>query len=307
MNYQSDSFWKRIQDYLPLHNRITPETEPLEYFIDIEKCNIHIDHYKVEQPKARLVLFHGIGGNGRLLSFIAVPLMKSGYEVICPDLPPYGYSRYAGTITYDLWVRYGVEIVRYFQQDNIPMFLFGLSAGGLLAYQVANACGNIRGIMATCILDLRNRSIIKQITRSPLIATIGNALLPIGSKIAGSMKIPMKMVVNMKAIANDTQLVKLLMKDKRTSGARVPLAFMQSMLHPVLQTEPEDFTACPFLLVHPGDDRWTDIRLSRLFYDRLACEKELHVLEGAGHFPVEATALKQLENVCINFLGKHVV
>jgi len=74
VNYQSDSFWKRIQDYLPLHNRITPETEPLEYFIDIEKCNIHIDHYKVEQPKARLVLFHGIGGNGRLLSFIAVPL-----------------------------------------------------------------------------------------------------------------------------------------------------------------------------------------------------------------------------------------
>lgn len=175
MNYQSDFFWKRIQDYLPVYNRLTPETEPLEYFICIQNGSIHIDHYKVEQPKARIVLFHGIGGNGRLLSFIAVPLMKNGYEIICPDLPPYGYSKYKGTVTYDLWVKYGVEIVRSFQRDDIPIFLFGLSAGGMLAYQVANECDNIRGIMVTCILDFRDKYVMKQTARSPFIAIIGNA------------------------------------------------------------------------------------------------------------------------------------
>jgi hypothetical protein len=42
-----------------------------------------------------------------------------------------------------------------------------------------------------------------------------------------------------------------------------------------------------------------------MFYDRLACEKELHILEGAGHFPVEKKGLIQLEKVCVDFLGKH--
>ena len=305
MSYQSDSSWKRIQESLPMHNRITPETEPQEYYINIQNGKIHIDHYKTERPKARLILFHGIGGNGRLLSFIAVPLMKNGYEVISPDLPPYGYSRYEGTITYDLWVKCGVEIVRYFQQDDVPVFLFGLSAGGMLAYQVANECENIKGIMLTCILDLGNKHIVQKTARNPFITAIGNALLPVVCKVAGSMKIPMKMVVNMKAISNNEQLTELLMEDKKTSGARVPLAFIHSLLNPVIKIKPEDFTACPFLLVHPGDDHWTDIELSRMFYDRLACEKELHILEGAGHFPVEKKGLIQLEKVCVDFLGKH--
>lgn len=305
MNYQNDSFWKSIQGYLPSYNRLSHETEPSEYFICVQNGKMHIDHYKVENPKARIILFHGVGGNGRLLSFIAVPLMKSGYEVVCPDMPPYGYSQYKGVVTYDLWVKCGAEIVNSFQQDNVPVFLFGLSAGGMLAYQVANECEDISGIIATCILDQRNKYVTKQTARSPVLAVIGNALIPVAGKIAGSIKIPMKMVVNMKAITNNQQLAEILMKDKRSSGTIVPLAFIQSMLHPVIKTEPEAFTACPFLLVHPGDDRWTDIKLSRLFYDRLSCEKELHILDGAGHFPIEEAGLKQLEKVCADFLGKH--
>ena len=304
-NYQSDHFWRSIQDYLPLDNRITPETEPIEYYLDIQNFKIHIDHYKIEQPKARLVLFHGVGGNGRLLSFIAVPLLANGYEVICPDLPLYGYSQYEGTITYDLWVKCGVEIVKSYQKDNVPMFVFGLSAGGMLAYQVANECENIRGIMATCILDQRDPYVTRRTARNQLFAVIGNALISCTYKLVGSIKVPMKMVANMKAIANNKQLALLLMKDKKSSGAWVPLAFIHSMLHPIIKTEPENFTACPFLLVHPGDDRWTDIKLSRLFYDELACEKELHILEGAGHFPIEETGLRQLVKVCVDFLVKH--
>lgn len=307
MNYQSDPFWRSLQTYLPVDNRISPEAEPAEYFLDICNCRIHIDHYKVEQPKARLVLYHGVGGNGRLLSFIAVPLMKNGYEVICPDLPLYGYTQYEGPVTYDIWVKCGVKIAKSFQQDQVPMFLFGLSAGGMLAYQVASECDNIRGVMTTCILDQRNKYVTKQTARSPFIASMGNVLYSITRRFAGSIKVPMKMVANMKAITNNPELAELMMKDKKSSGVSVPLAFVHSMLHPSIKIEPEDFTACPFLLVHPGDDRWTDISLSQLFYDRLACEKELHILEGAGHFPIEEQGLKQMEKVCVAFLSKYTV
>ena len=303
MNYQNDDFWRKIQEYLPLNNRLSAENQPLEYFIPVQNGRIHIDHYKVEQAKARIVLFHGVGGNGRLLSFIAIPLMRNGYEVVCPDLPLYGYSQYEGTVTYDLWVKCGIEIVEHFQEDKMPIFLFGLSAGGMLAYQVANECQNIRGIMASCILDQRNKDVTRQTARSPFIAVIGNSLLSITHKIAGPIKLPMKMVANMKAIANDRQLAELLMKDRKSSGARVPLAFLYSMLHPIIKIEPEDFTICPFLLLHPGDDRWTNIKLSRLFYDRLACDKEIHILDGAGHFPIEEKGLKQLEKACVDFLN----
>jgi len=305
VNYTNDSSWKELQEFLPIKNRLNSNNLPQEYFLDVENIKVHIDHYKPQNPKAKIILFHGVGGNGRLLSFIALPLAKNGFEVICPDLPLYGYTEYKGVITYDIWVDYGAKIVKIFQNDNLPVFLFGLSAGGMLAYQIANKCSDIRGIIATCILDQRNKYIAKQTSRNPLIGVVGSALISATHKLLGSFRVPMKMVANMKAIANDKNLAKLLMKDKRSSGASVTLSFVFSMLNPVIEIEPEDFTMCPFLLVHPEKDRWTDISLSKLFFDRLACVRELRVLEGAGHFPVEQQGLKQLEKYCINFLNQH--
>lgn len=305
MTYQNDPFWKKVQAYLPPENRLTSDNLPKEYFISVNDANIHIDHYQTDKPKARIVLFHGVGGNGRLLSFIALPLMRHGYDVVCPDMPLYGYTQYKGTVTYDDWIDCGAAIVRHYQQDTVPMFLFGLSAGGMLAYQVADECSDIRGIMVTCVLDQRNPDVTRQTAVSPFIAAVGNVLISAVHKIAGALKVPMKMVANMKTIANDKQLAGLLMKDRKSSGARVPLAFIYSMLHPDIKTEPERFDGCPFLLVHPGDDRWTDIKLSKLFYDRLACEKKLKMLDGAGHFPIEEKGLKQLEQICVDFISTH--
>lgn len=306
MDYRDDHFWEMVQSYLPLENRLSADGFPQEYFIDIQNMKVHIDHYKVQNPKARIILLHGVGGNGRLLSFIAVPLMRNGFEVICPDLPLYGYTEYQGTITYDTWVNCGTAIVNEFSHDALPVFLFGLSAGGLLAYQIATHCPEVKGILATCILDQRNRYITMQTASNAYIAVIGNMLISATYKLIGSLTVPMKMVANMKEITNDHTLAELLMKDKKSSGARVPLAFIHSMLHPVIDIEPENFTMCPFLLVHPGDDRWTDISLSRLFFDRLACEKEIQILEGAGHFPIEHKGLQQLEKYCVEFINGYL-
>ena len=98
MRCSNTSSWKKVQEYLPEKSRLTESCLPDEYFVGIGRFGIHIDHYRVKEPKARIILFHGVGGNGRLLSFIAVPLMKQGYEVICPDLPLYGMTEYYGTV-----------------------------------------------------------------------------------------------------------------------------------------------------------------------------------------------------------------
>lgn len=68
--------------------------------------------------------------------------------------------------------------------------------------------------------------------------------------------------------------------------------------------EPEDFTACPVLLAHPGVDRMTDIALSRRFFDRLAAPKRMVVLDGASPKPTEHPGIDQLEAAVLEFLGE---
>lgn len=190
--------------------------------------------------------------------------------------------------------------------SNLPLFLFGLSAGGMLAYQIANKCANINGLMVTCILDQRNITVTKNTASNPLFGRIAKPFIAMVQSVAGNIKIPMKWIGNMRAIVNNKELAALLMEDKKSSGAMVPLSFIHTMLNPVIEVEPENFDRCPVLLVHPGDDHWTDIELSNLFYNRLGCKKQTVILDGAGHFPIEELGLKQMERSCIEFLKQHL-
>ena len=76
------------------------------------------------------------------------------------------------------------------------------------------------------------------------------------------------------------------------------------MLNPNIEIEANNFMKCPVLLVHPEKDYWTDVSLSRLFFDKISAEKELRLLHGAGHFPIEENGLKQLEEYCIAFMNR---
>ena len=134
VTYHSDTTWPQFQEYLPEENRLTPQAMPDEYYLHTYGgWEIHVDRYRPQvfaaadavddgdsrasdvapeepaagralavdaEPKGRVVIFHGTGGNGRLMSFIAVPLARAGYEVVCPDLPLYGLTRYTGDILY---------------------------------------------------------------------------------------------------------------------------------------------------------------------------------------------------------------
>ena len=55
------SSWKKVQEYLPEKSRLTESCLPDEYFVGIGRFGIHIDHYRVKEPKTRIILFHGVG------------------------------------------------------------------------------------------------------------------------------------------------------------------------------------------------------------------------------------------------------
>lgn len=303
--YKNDQTWREVQKYLPSQNRLSSETEPKECFLELNDGNcIHIDIYSAVDPKATIILFHGVGGNGRLLSFLALPLFNSGYKVICPDMPLYGYSEYKGTVNYDTWVENACEIAEHYTKEKLPVFLFGLSAGGMLAYQTACQVSAIRGVLVTCILDQRLQSVREKTAANPLLVRLGLPVTAKLRKVIPRFRIPMKWVANMKTIVNNKELAKLLMADKKCSGAKITLDFLYTMLHPRITIEAKDFTI-PFALFHPENDLWTPISLSHLFYDNLKCEKEMHLLTGAGHFPIEEQGLEALSEKSIAFIEKY--
>ncbi len=304
--YEKDIIWRRIQQYLPADNRLNDRNVPHEEWIPFGKNTIHIDRYGANEPKGVIVIFHGVGGNGRLLSFIAQPLNRAGYEVICPDLPLYGHSVCRETITYTHWVDCGTMMAEHYRKDNLPLYLFGLSAGGMLAYQVACRLPKVSGLMLTCLLDQRISRVTRETAASSLMATVGKPMLNLTHRLVGSIKVPMKLVCNMKAIVNNEALADLLMSDPISSGTKVTLEFLHGMLNPDIEVEAENFDKCPVLLVHPEKDYWTDVSLSRLFFDRIKAPKQLKLLPGAGHFPIEAEGLGQLEESCLTFMEKVV-
>ena len=284
--YENDTIWRQIQEYLPVKNRIDDNNVPKEEWLETGNKQIHIDHYICNDAKGIVVIYHGVGGNGRLLSFIAVPLHKAGYDVICPDLPLYGHTVCSGKITYSDWIECGTSIAEKYRQDDKPMYLFGLSAGGMLAYQISCRMEKINGLMLTCLLDQRISRVTKETASSSMMAVLGKPLLKISHRLIGGVKLPMKMVCNMKAIVNNEALAELLMNDPISSGTKVTLEFLHGMLNPSIEIEANDYKKCPVLLVHPERDYWTDISLSRLFFDKIQAPKELKLLQGAGHFPI---------------------
>lgn len=302
--YKNKKIWKKIQNYLPKHNRITKDFYPVENYWEWHQNNIHIDFYPNPSSKVKIILLHGIGGNGRLLSFIGIPLYKHEYEVICPDLPGYGLTQIEKSkFNYPMWVNLVKDLIEYeSKKDDKDIILFGLSAGGMLAYHAGNNNEKVSGLIFTNLLDQRIPEVRDSSGSNKFISKIAIHFLYILNSVNGKIKLPMKMVVNMKAIVNEIEMLKLLIKDDKSSGVRVPVKFITSMLDYVPEVEPENYKGGPVLLVHPEDDRWTDIHLSMLTFNKFRSKKEVKILEKAGHFPIEQPGLYQLEEYIINFI-----
>ncbi|MFC9392042.1 alpha/beta hydrolase [Streptomyces sp. NPDC057027] len=118
-----------------------------------------MDRYPNPAAKAKVVLHHGVGTNGRQMSLIlGAPLAKRGFETVALDNLGYGLTqvRPGSTPSYDDWVDLVVDSLAQEQsRDDRPIVLYGLSAGGMLTYHVAAKAprGTLRGIVGMTFLD----------------------------------------------------------------------------------------------------------------------------------------------------------
>ena len=279
----------------------------MEYYWNWDNFDVHIDHYYVDstQKKHKLILLHGGGGNGRLLSPIAVFLQKLGYECIAPDLPGFGLTKIHKPNSYYTWINLVNELVNQeLKKSKSPIVLCGVSLGGMLAYQVACLNKNISGLIVTSLADTRKKSVQIGLSKNKWFGAISPTLLSGMSSITDDIKIPIKWTTKMWAMANNPEFVKALKNDKIGSGSAVYLKFFRTLFEVSPEIEPEDFNTCPLLFLQPEKDYIIPWSMSKPFYESLSCKKEMVILKNCGHIPLEKPGINQMIDASTSFLDK---
>lgn len=305
VSYADLSYWQRYQEYFPVSLRLSPTTMPQESWWAWRGHQVHLDRtLPVGAPLARVVLVHGGGGNGRLLSPFAVMLARAGYEVVAPDFPGFGLTLRdpKEPLSYGLWVDLLGDLLASEQRDGLPVFLFGLSLGGTTVYHAAARNDRVAGLIATTLLDPREAETRHSIASSRTLSKVGGWLSATFPSVTDDIWLGVSTIAPVAKISNHPDLARLIAKDPLIGRGALPLRFYRTLAELAPALEPEQFTTCPVLLVHPGADPWTPVALSRSFFDRIAADKRLVLLDQAGHIPLEEPGVTQLQQAAVSFI-----
>ena len=312
ISYQNQNNWKEIQSFLPLRYQLTDAAMPKEESWEWQDNLIHLDTYRNPSAKAKVILFHGVGTNGRqMTTIIGKPLADDGFEVIALDMPLYGETAVNRnqTITFSDWVECGNDYLNYeFSRDDRPIFLYGLSAGGMETYFVAAKNRKVKGIIGMTFLDQREKTVRMTTTKNWVWGTFGSALAALSCHI-GFSKMQMKMSVcsKMNALCNDEKALQAMLKDKTSAGNKVNMKFLADYMTYKPDVEPEDFDCCPLLLTQPENDRWTPEFLSDIVLDKIKKVSVKKVkLRNGSHYPVEEEALTDLHQSILEFINENI-
>lgn len=300
-NYANQSHWQEIQRFLPENFRLRPGEEPTEVWWPWRQHRIHLDCYRRPEAPVKVILFHGVGTNGRQMSTIlGAPLARRGIETIAVDMPGYGMTQMGGQrrrVRYDDWVQIGSDLIDAERaKDARPIVLYGLSAGGMETYHVAALNRQVKGIVGMTFLDQREQQVRDETALNLLMSRLGIPLarLMAATPLAG-MAMPMALASKMHALVNDKAALKACLADNTSAGAWVTMRFLVSYAEYAPAIEPEAFDVCPVLLTQPAQDRWTPLHLSELFLRRIRRVPVTTVmLENAGHYPLEQPGLDQM-------------
>ncbi|MBX3011374.1 MAG: lysophospholipase [Caldilineaceae bacterium] len=228
------------------------------------------------QPKATLVLIHGIAEHSSRYRHVGEYLAEHGYTVHALDLRGHGRSpgaralirqmeEHAGDVADFLaWVRT--------QAPTIPLFLLGHSMGGLIVtYYVLQQNPTLTGvILSGPALKLGNVS--------PLTITLGRLL---ARWFPGLPLAPLDTT----AISRDQVVIQANHADPLVYHGRIPVGTGLAMLNAIayIQGHMEAFSL-PLLIVQGAADRLVDPLGSQQLYARAqATDKTLKLYDGLYH------------------------
>ena len=297
-SYDSNSSWKQLNELLPADFQIKENNLPLEETWDWKGNKMHLDRYPNPKAEYRIFLHHGVGTNGRQLNMIfGHKMAELGYDVVAFDNLGYGMTEVnQKDITYDDWVHSFADFVNAeTKRDHKKTVLYGLSAGGMLAYNAACFINDVHGIIGMCFLKNDNKKVGNETARFKNTNWFSLPIMKVLSK-AGLSRFPiaMKGVSKMNALVNNKKALKICLSDKASAGAKVQAQFLCSYLSYKLPIPVNEFDKCPILLTQPELDAWTPLELSEISMKGIKAPYTVKILEGAGHYPIEEKGLRQL-------------
>lgn len=304
--YSQVDRWRAYQPFFPEHIRIEEGREPAEEYWPWQGGQIHLDRFTAKDAPLTVILLHGGGGCGRLLAPFGRMFHNHGFNAVLPDLPGYGLSEVPTDLaTYERWVDCAVDLAAAeSKRTGKPVAFFGMSVGGYLALMAGMRFPQTRAVIATTLADPRLPVVRDQFAYSPWVNRMLMPLLGPATYLFGGLRLPVRWFANMATISNDPELSRLLVSDPIAGGNWVSLRFMYNLLNITPPVEPEEFRGCPVLFAQPAADTWTTLEASRPLFDRLACEKELVMLENCGHLPVEQPGIGELECKAVELLRR---
>ena len=309
MDYRTQSYWRDIQAFLPKEFQLDRAHEPSEEWWQWRQHQVHLDCFRNPNAKVKVILFHGVGTNGRQMSTIlGRPLFKHGFEAIAIDMPEYGMTQVASDalVTYDDWVQAGSDLIdAELAKDRRPIVLYGLSAGGMLAYHTAALNKKVKGIVGMTFLDQREQQVRDETALNFLMSRIGVPLTHFAAKTPlATLRMPMSLASKMSALVNNKAALKACLRDPTSAGKWVTMKFLSSLTTYKPMVEPEAFTVCPILLTQPEKDTWTPLHLSEIFLKRVnRVTTKVVMLNNAGHYPLEQPGLTQLCDAVVDFIN----
>lgn len=314
--YENSPAWRKQMNFLPAELHLTAETMPSESTWTYKGHAVHVDSCgdSASSP-VTLIMLHGVGTNARQQSLlVGAPLARlHNFHSLALDCPGYGATKVApkAKVIYSDWV----DLVSDFVDDQAasnggkPIVLYGLSAGGMLAYQVAARNKNVKGVVGMTFLDQRVQEVRDTTAHDlagsrvgvPLAAMVKNTLL-------GGTKLPMALTSKMWALVNNKPALKAFLSDRSSAGNWVAIRFLADYMSYAPAVEPELFDTCPILLTQPAEDKWTPLRLSELFLKRITkVPVQTVMLDGAGHYPLEQPGIDQLHAAIAAFVKDTVL
>ncbi|KAL1962235.1 hypothetical protein VTN77DRAFT_9891 [Rasamsonia byssochlamydoides] len=305
-SYESQDSWKKIQQFLPPRLHFTPEHAPVEEWWQSHGHTIHLDRWRDPHAKVCVILHHGVGTNGRQMSMIlGVPLHAAGFELVAIDMPGYGCTKANGVYSYDDWVRIAVDFIDHeLQNDPRPIVLYGLSAGGMLAYHAAAISKKVKGIVAMCFLDQRNQKCADTCARNLFMSRVGVPMVRLCDNfLLKGFSVPMALPAKMSTLVNNPDALRVFFADKSSAGSWASMRFLSTYMTYEPAVEPEQFDVCPILLTQPVEDRWSPLWISELFLSRVKkVPVKIVELENAGHYPLEDPGLQQMADAIIDLI-----
>jgi len=208
-------------------------------------------------------------------------------------------------VTYDDWVQAGSDLINAeLAKDPRSIVLYGLSAGGMLAFHIAALNKKVKGIVGMTFLDQGEQQVRDETALNFFMSRIGVPFTHLAAKTPlATLRMPMSLASKMSALVNNKAALKACLRDKTSAGKWVTMKFLSSLTAYKPVIEPEGFAVCPVLLTQPEKDTWTPLHLSELFLNRVnRVPTKVVMLENAGHYPLEQPGLTQMGDAVVEFI-----